>query len=38
VRNSAITQAALVVEHVTPFRQVVRDYAHQLVSLSIISS
>src|SRR3981189_2023066 len=30
VRNSAITQAALVVEHVTPFREVVRDYAHQL--------
>jgi hypothetical protein len=30
VRNLAITQAALVVEHATPFRQVVRDYAHQL--------
>ena len=29
VRNSAITQAALV-EQITPFRQVVRDYAHQL--------
>ena len=29
VRNSAITQAALV-EHVTPYRQVVRDHAHQL--------
>ncbi len=29
VRNSAVTQASLV-EHITPFRQVVRDYAHQL--------
>jgi MFS transporter, DHA2 family, multidrug resistance protein len=29
VRNSAITQAGLV-EHVTPYRQVVRDYAHEL--------
>ena len=29
VRNSAITQAALV-EHITPYRQVVRDYAYQL--------
>ena len=29
VRNSAIEQAALV-EHVTPYRQVVRDYAHEL--------
>jgi MFS transporter, DHA2 family, multidrug resistance protein len=29
VRNSAITQSALV-EHVTPYRQVVDDYAHQL--------
>jgi len=29
VRNSAITQAALV-EHITPYRQVVRDYAHHL--------
>jgi DHA2 family multidrug resistance protein len=29
VRNSAITQAALA-EHVTPYRQVVRDHAHQL--------
>src|SRR6202165_3897921 len=29
VRNSAITQAGLV-EHVTPYRQVVRDFAHQL--------
>ena len=29
VRNTAITQAALV-EHITPYRQVVRDYAHQL--------
>ena len=29
VRNSVITQAALV-EHITPYRQVVRDYAHQL--------
>jgi MFS transporter, DHA2 family, multidrug resistance protein len=29
VRNSAITQAALV-EHVTPYRQVVRDHALQL--------
>jgi MFS transporter, DHA2 family, multidrug resistance protein len=29
VRNSTITQAALV-EHVTPYRQVVRDHAHQL--------
>jgi MFS transporter, DHA2 family, multidrug resistance protein len=29
VRNSAITQAALV-EHITPYRQIVRDYAHML--------
>jgi MFS transporter, DHA2 family, multidrug resistance protein len=29
VRNTAITQSALV-EHITPYRQVVRDYAHQL--------
>jgi DHA2 family multidrug resistance protein len=29
VRNSAITQSALV-EHVTPYRQVVHDLAHQL--------
>jgi DHA2 family multidrug resistance protein len=29
VRNSATEQAALV-EHITPYRQVVRDYAHQL--------
>ena len=29
VRNSATEQAALV-EHVTPYRQVVRDYAHEL--------
>jgi MFS transporter, DHA2 family, multidrug resistance protein len=29
VRNSAIEQAALV-EHITPYRQVVRDYAHEL--------
>jgi DHA2 family multidrug resistance protein len=29
VRNSTITQAALV-EHITPYSQVVRDYAHQL--------
>ena len=28
VRNTAITQAALV-EHVTPYRHVVRDHAHQ---------
>ena len=28
VRNTAITQAALV-EHVTPYRQAVRDHAHQ---------
>ena len=28
VRNTAITQAALV-EHATPYRQVVRDHAHQ---------
>jgi DHA2 family multidrug resistance protein len=28
VRNSAITQAALI-EHNTPYRQIVRDYAHQ---------
>jgi DHA2 family multidrug resistance protein len=28
VRNSAVTQAALV-EHITPYRQIVRDYAHQ---------
>jgi DHA2 family multidrug resistance protein len=29
VRNSAIEQSALV-EHITPYRQVVRDYAHEL--------
>ena len=29
VRNSAVTQAGLV-EHVTPFRQVIRDHAQQL--------
>jgi MFS transporter, DHA2 family, multidrug resistance protein len=29
VRDTAITQSALV-EHITPYRQVVRDYAHQL--------
>ena len=29
VRNSATEQAALV-EHITPYRQVVRDYAHEL--------
>jgi DHA2 family multidrug resistance protein len=29
VRNSATEQAALV-EHITPYRQVVRDFAHQL--------
>jgi DHA2 family multidrug resistance protein len=29
VRNSAIMQASLV-EHITPLRQAVRDYAHQL--------
>jgi DHA2 family multidrug resistance protein len=29
VRNAATEQAALV-EHVTPYRQVVRDYAHEL--------
>jgi DHA2 family multidrug resistance protein len=29
VRNTAITQSALV-EHITPYRQMVRDYAHQL--------
>jgi DHA2 family multidrug resistance protein len=29
VRNSATEQATLV-EHVTPYRQVVRDVAHQL--------
>jgi DHA2 family multidrug resistance protein len=29
VRNSATEQATLV-EHVTPYRQVVRDFAHQL--------
>jgi DHA2 family multidrug resistance protein len=28
VRNSATEQAALV-EHITPYRQVVRDFAHQ---------
>jgi DHA2 family multidrug resistance protein len=33
VRNSAVTQAGLV-EHVTPFRQVIRDHAQQL-SLAI---
>jgi DHA2 family multidrug resistance protein len=34
VRNSAVSQAALV-EHVTPFRQVVRDYAHELSLASV---
>jgi DHA2 family multidrug resistance protein len=29
VRNSAIERSALV-EHITPYRQVVRDYAHEL--------
>jgi MFS transporter, DHA2 family, multidrug resistance protein len=29
VRNSATEQSALV-EHITPYRQVVRDYAHEL--------
>ena len=29
VCNTAITQSALV-EHITPYRQVVRDYVHQL--------
>jgi DHA2 family multidrug resistance protein len=29
VRNSATEQAALV-EHITPYRQVVRDFAHHL--------
>jgi DHA2 family multidrug resistance protein len=35
VRNTAIMQSALV-EHITPYRQVVRDYAHQfnIVTLS----
>jgi DHA2 family multidrug resistance protein len=35
VRNSAITQAALV-EHITPYRQIVRDYAH-LLNLASLS-
>jgi DHA2 family multidrug resistance protein len=35
VRNSATEQAALV-EHITPYRQVVRDFAHHL-SLATLS-
>src|SRR5258708_36211894 len=35
VRNSATEQSALV-EHITPYRQVVRDFAHQL-SLATLS-
>jgi DHA2 family multidrug resistance protein len=35
VRNSATEQASLV-EHVTPYRQVVRDYAHEF-SLATLS-